>query len=286
MQASQVHRFPSQWRDIPARMYSSLLAHWPEYLMEAAQLFLYMISAGIFTTLVQSPVSSLYGWIPSALLRRAVIGIALGLTSIALVYSPWGRQSGGHFNPAITITYWRLGKVQTSDALFYVAAQIVGGTAGVAVLSLLVGDLFRLPPVNYVLTQPGFGGLWLAFAAELILSFLLMSTILFATNRLSIARYTGLFTGALVALFIVFEQPISGMSLNPARTLASALPAESWRGWWIHSVGPVIGMLFAVDVSERLFHWPMNACAKLYHDNGKRCILCGRQPGQQPNSLS
>lgn len=220
------------------------------------------------------------------MLRRAVIGIALGLTSIALVYSPWGRQSGGHFNPAVTITYWRLGKVQTSDALFYVAAQIVGGTAGVAVLSLLVGDLFRLPPVNYVLTQPGFGGLWLAFAAELVLSFLLMSTILFATNRLSIARYTGLFTGALVALFIVFEQPISGMSLNPARTLASALPAESWRGWWIYFVGPVIGMLFAVDVSERLFHWPMNACAKLYHDNDKRCILCGRQPGQQPNSLS
>jgi aquaporin Z len=286
MQVFQVHRFASDWRDIPARMYSSLLAHWPEYLMEAAQLFLYMISAGIFTILVQSPASSLYGWIPSPLLRRAVIGVALGLTSIVLVYSPWGRQSGGHFNPAITITYWRLGKVKTLDALFYVAAQIAGGTAGVAVLSLLVGDLFRLPPVNYVTTQPGSGGLWLAFAGELILSFFLMSTILFASNRLNIARYTGLFTGALVALFITFEQPISGMSLNPARTFSSALPAESWRGWWIYFVGPVIGMLFAIDVGERLFHWPMNACAKLYHDNDKRCIFCGRQPGKPLNSSS
>lgn len=286
MQVSQILRFPSHWRGAPARMYSSLFTHWPEYLMEASQLFLYMISAGIFTTLVQSPASSIYEWIPSPLLRRAVIGVALGLTSIVLVYSPWGRQSGGHFNPAVTITYWRLGKVKTSDALFYVAAQIGGGTAGVAILSLLVGDLFRLPPVNYVITQPGSGGLWLAFAAELILSFLLMSTILFATNRLSIARFTGLFTGALVTLFITFEQPISGMSLNPARTFASALPAESWRGWWIYVVGPVIGMLLAIDVGQRLFHWPMNACAKLYHDDEKRCIFCGRQPRQQPNSLT
>ena len=252
-----------------------LSGHWPEYLMEAAQLSLYMMSAGTFRVLFQSPASPVHDWIFSELLRRALIGLAMGLTSVALVYSPWGRRSGAHFNPAITVAYWRLGRVNTADGLFYALSQFVGGTVGVLLISVVYGDLFRMAPVSYAATQPGRKGPWWALVAELFISFLLMSTILFMTNRQALARYTGFVTGTLVALFITFESPLSGMSMNPARSFSSAWPGGFWRTIWIYFVGPVIGMLLAVE-AYKLLQLPMRACAKLYHDNDKRCIFCGR----------
>ena len=111
-----------------------LSGHWPEYLMEAAQLSLYMMSAGTFRVLFQSPASPVHDWIFSELLRRALIGLAMGLTSVALVYSPWGRRSGAHFNPAITVAYWRLGRVNTADGLFLCFVAIRGGHSRCSVL--------------------------------------------------------------------------------------------------------------------------------------------------------
>lgn len=254
----------------------ALRDHWPEYLMEAAELGLFMISAGVFTIVIENPASPVHRWIPSELLRRALVGAAMGLTSIGLVYSPWGKQSGAHFNPAVTLAFWRLGKVKTADLLLYVIAQFAGGIAGVLLVSRMLRDLFRLPPVSYVATRPGSKGPWWALIAEIFISFLLMSIVLFATNKPRFAKYTGVFTGALVALFITFEAPLSGMSMNPARTFSSAVPAGFWRDLWIYFAGPVLGMLLAVEARQRLFHLPMAACAKIYHDNEKRCIFCGR----------
>ncbi len=249
--------------------------HWPEYLMEAAELGLFMISAGIFTTAIQNPASPVREWIRSELQRRALVGALMGLTSIGLVYSPWGKQSGAHFNPAVTLAFWRLGKVKMADLLLYVVAQFAGGIAGVLLVSRMLSKLFRLPPVRYVATLPGAKGPWWALIAEICISFSLMSTVLFATNKPRIAKYTGVFTGALVALFITFEAPLSGMSMNPARTIASAVPAGLWRDLWIYFAGPVFGMLLAVEARKSLLHLPMRACAKIYHDNEKRCIFCG-----------
>jgi aquaporin Z len=244
--------------------------------MEAAELCLFMVSAGVFTLIIQSSALPVRDAIPSPLIRRALVGAAMGLTSIALVYSPWGRQSGAHFNPAITFVFWRLGKVKTLDAIGYVIAQFPGGIAGVLFVSGLLGDSFRDAPVNYVATLPGPAGLGWALVAELFISFLLMSTVLFATNRQRLAKYTGLLTGSLVAMFITFEAPLSGMSMNPARTFSSAFAAGIWQGLWIYFVAPPVGMLLAVEARKHLFSLPMRACAKLYHDNDKRCIFCGR----------
>lgn len=202
----------------------------------------------------------------------------MGAVSIALVYSPWGRRSGAHANSAITFTYWRLGKIKTLDALSYVIAQLIGGVSGVALVSVLMGGLFRLPPVMYVATQPGPKGVWWAFTAEFLISFLLMSTILSVTNRPALAKYTGFFLGFLVASFLTFEAPLSGMSMNPARTLSSALPSWLWQGVWAYLAGPTGGMLMAAEVRKRLIRAPMRACAKLYHDEHTRCIFCGHNP--------
>jgi aquaporin Z len=264
----------------------SLRNHWPEYLMEAVLLGLYMMSAGIFSVLLHTPRSPIGCWVYSRFLHELLYGVAMGVTSTALVYSPWGRRSGAHANSAITLAYWKLGKIKTFDALFYVAAQVAGGVSGVAAISLLLGDSFRLAPVRYVVTQPGPQGVWWALMAELAISFVLMSTILSTTNRPALARYTGLFTGFLTLLFITVEAPLSGMSMNPARTLSSAIPGWLWMGVWIYLVGPIAGMLLAVEVRKRVLRAPMRACAKLYHDNHVRCIFCGNnlnQPTGLPN---
>ncbi len=88
---------------------NTLSRHWPEYLMEAASLGIFMISAGLVTVILEHPASPIWQVIPDPLFRRFVIGVAMGLTAIAIIYSPWGKQSGAHINPAVTLTFFRLG---------------------------------------------------------------------------------------------------------------------------------------------------------------------------------
>src|SRR5262249_62002138 len=126
--------------------------HWPEYLIEAAGLALFMISAGAFGTLLEYPQSPVRGMFPDPFLRRALIGIAMGATAIGLIYSTWGRQSGAHFNPAVTLAFSRLGQVAPWDGGFFVIAQFLGGLAGVLGISALLGHAFRRPPAGFVVT--------------------------------------------------------------------------------------------------------------------------------------
>jgi aquaporin Z len=113
---------------------------------------------------------------------------------------------------------------------------------------------------------PGPHGAGVAFVAELLISFILMSVIL----RLSGSRMTGVVAGILVATYITFEDPFSGMSMNPARTFGSAFVGQVWSNLWIYFVAPPLGMLLAAEVYRR----PVG-CAKLHHQNNRRCIHCG-----------
>src|SRR6516164_2111904 len=164
---------PTQGR----RVFEVLRHHWPEYLMEAAGLGLFMISAGAVTTLFEYPGSPLNQAIGSAFVRRSLIGLGMGLTAIGLTYSPWGQQSGAHLNPAVTLTFLRLGKVRSHDASFYVVAQILGGLAGVLAVWAVLHESFRRPPVRFVTTLPGEAGEAAAFLAEFLISFVMMETI-------------------------------------------------------------------------------------------------------------
>jgi aquaporin Z len=202
------------------------------------------------------------------------MGLAMGLTAVALIYSPWGKQSGAHLNPAVTLTFWRLGKIETWDAVFYVIAQFAGGAIGVLLVLGVVGRAFADAPVSYVATLPGTAGPAAAFVAEVAMTFLLMATVLSATNVPALARFTGLFTGGLVMLYITFEAPVSGMSLNPARSFASAAPSGLWTGYWIYIVAPLLGMLLAAQAYVTLAGAGKVSCAKLHHQNTKRCIFC------------
>jgi aquaporin Z len=283
---SSPDRTPGKWRGRTGRgaqaagpaagPLDALGRHWPEYLMEAAGLGLFMVSAGLFGTLLFHLGSPLVALSPDPLARRALMGLIMGLTAIGLIYSPWGQQSGAHLNPAVTLTFWRLRKIATWDAVFYVLAQFAGGALGVLVVVALLGALFADPPVSYVATVPGAAGAAVALLAEAVISFGLMIIILLTTNTPRLMRLTGVFAGCLVGLYITFEAPLSGMSMNPARTLASALPGNLWHGLWIYFVGPTIGMLLAVDAYRLIRRTPDVVCAKLNHHTHRRCIFrCG-----------
>jgi aquaporin Z len=257
----------------------SLRLHWPEYLMEAGESGIYLFSACTVATLLWHPASPIQPRLPSDAVRRMLMGLAMGATIIAIVLSPWGKQSGAHFNPAVTFTFYRLRKMALWDAVFYCAAQLLGAVAGVALASLVLQGAPANKAVRYAATVPGIYGDAIAFAAELTISFILMSAILFASNREALASYTHYFAAILVALYIAFESPISGMSTNPARTFGPALYAGYWHTLWIYFIGPPLGMLAAADVLlARDRKGPY--CAKLHHHNDKRCIF--RHSGQPP----
>jgi aquaporin Z len=245
--------------------------HLPEYLMEAALLGLFMISAGTFTLLFEYPHSPLHQAITNSDLRRFLIGMAMGTTAIALIYSPWGKQSGAHMNPAVTITFYRLGKVKSQDAVFYILFQCLGGLAGVYLVSLIFDRAFTQPPISYIVTVPGALGWSGALLGEGTIAFIMM--VLLTSNHPQLNRYTGLFSGCLVMLYVTLEAPFSGFGMNPARSLASALPAQIWTGFWLYAIVPPIGMLAAAGVYTYRFGNRAVKCAKLQHDRHQRCIF-------------
>jgi aquaporin Z len=260
----------NQWSD---RMFDALKQHWPEYLMEGAELGLFMISACAFTVLLYHPSSVVAQSIHNEVLRRVLMGTAMGSTAVAIIFSPFGKRSGGHFNPSVTLTFFRLGKIEAWDAAFYALFQFAGAVAGVLIASLVLGSLVAHMSVNYAATVPGQAGATAAFVAEVAITFILMTVILNVSNSKRLSRWTGLFAGALVATYISIESPISGMSMNPARTFGSAFGAHVWTSLWIYFTAPPMGMLLAAEVYQRMKAGRAVACAKLHHHNNQRCIF-------------
>jgi aquaporin Z len=261
-----------------ATLNTALREHWPEYLIEAWALGSFMVSAGIVATLLGAPESPLYRAIPGVMWRSVAGGIAMGLTAIALIHSSWGKRSGAHMNPAVTLTFLRLGKIRPWDALFFVLAQVLGGTAGVMLVAALFGHAFTDPPVSYAATLPGPQGPGVAFFAELAISAFLMLVLLSLSSSGRFARFTGIAAGCLVATYIAFESPLSGMSMNPARSFASAAPGMQWQHFWIYLTAPVLGMLAGAQFFLTLTGARRALCAKLLHPLDVRCIHCGHEP--------
>jgi aquaporin Z len=257
-------------------MLNSIRTNWPEYLIEGFGLGVFMTSACVFSVLLFHPNSTLLQIVPSAFYRRVLMGLAMGFTAIAIIYSPLGKRSGAHINPATTITFFRLRKIKSEDAFLYIFAQFVGATSGVLLSALFLGKQLADPAVNYAVTLPGQDGIPAAFIGEAGITFLLMSAVLVISNNNSIARYTGIAVGLLVALYITFEASISGMSMNPARTFGSAFSARNWQSIWLYFIAPLAGMLAAAELYMMTHGKSRVVCAKLHHQNSQRCIFnCG-----------
>ena len=241
--------------------------------MEAGELAFFMISAGLVTSLLDHPSSVVRQGLPDPTARRLIIGLLMGATAIVIVHSPWGRQSGAHMNPSLTLTFLRLGKVAPLDAAFYVTAQFVGAVVGITVAAAIIGPALASPDVRYISTTPGSFGRGAAFIAEMTISFVLMLTVLTTSNAMKLAKFTPWLVGILIATYITVEAPLSGMSMNPARTFGPALFGHIWGALWIYFAAPPLGMLLAAELYVRIRGAHAVWCAKLHHLNHKRCIF-------------
>jgi aquaporin Z len=254
----------------PATVVAAL--HWREYLIEGGALATFMLSACMVGVLLDHPGSRAHAALAHPLMRRAVAGALMGLTAILIIHSPWGRRSGAQINPAVTLTFLRLRRIAPHDAAGYVLAQFTGALLGVMLAHVLLGDALAHPTVHYVATRPGMAGVLVAFGAEATISALLMTMVLETGRSQRWKRYTGLIAGVLVALFITVEAPLSGMSMNAARTLGSAFAARDWTALWVYFAAPLGGMLLAAELFLRRRGRSDIPCGKFAH--AEPCLFC------------
>lgn len=261
--------------------------HWRLYIYEGAELAIFMISACCFTVWLFDPAYPALHLLAGSALRRLLMGIAMGATAILIIHSPMGKRSGAHFNPAITMTYLRLGKIAIWDAVFYVIFQFLGGAFGVAVSAIILGAAIAVPSVDYAVTVPGAHGTAAAFFAELFMAGLLMAVVLWFSNRPSFAPYSSHLVGILIMFYILLFEPVSGFSINPARTTGSAIFAHVWTAVWIYFVAPYAGMMIAAEIYVRHYGKDTILCAKMHPDPSYPCpFLCNFPFHLHPNTGS
>jgi aquaporin Z len=254
-----------------ASIAEALQRHWKEYLMEAAELAVLMFCICLFGTLLYSNASPINRFGLSATGKASLMGVAIAVATCWIIRSPFGRRTGAHFNPAITIAYFYLGRVHRWDALCYVASQFTGALAGVFAAHQILGERLSTPPVCYVITTPGYDGSLIAFVAEFALSGLLMGVVLFATNHRRLARFSPFIVALITVSYYAFCPSLSGFSVNPARSFSSAIFAWIWQGIWVYFVAPCLGMLAAAFIYVSSEGRQEVYCAKVFHDLRSPC---------------
>jgi len=233
-----------------------------------------MVGFGLFAVAVfWSSGSPLAGLPLGPGLRRLVTGFFFAGGATIIIYSPLGQLSGGHVNPSVTLGFLSLGKISRPDAAFYIASQLAGGVAGVALLSALVlGALGWSDAIAVGTTRPGPGfPVPVVFAAEVFITFILMLGILLISNRQRIAHLTPAIAGTIVMTEVWLEAHVSGTSLNAARSLAPAIFSGIWEHHWIYWTAPIIGAQLAALAYRVAPRTAPVLCCKLYHTDRYRC---------------
>ncbi|MFZ1882020.1 MAG: aquaporin [Rhodoplanes sp.] len=256
----------------------ALRRHWPEYAIEGWALGMFMISASVATVLLYDPRSPTFGLIENEFWKRALMALAMAGTAAAIIYSPWGKRSGAHMNPAFTLSFWVMGKINTVDAVYYALFQFVGGLCGSLLSYVLTGGLLADPRANWAVTVPGPQGVAAALFSELIIAFILMFVVAVMLNS-KFDQLIGIVAGGLIFLYVLYESPYSGFGMNPARSFSSALPADTWTAFWVYLIAPPTGMLTAVFVHSYVLGLPADFTQpKLNPNYVTRCIHSGFEP--------
>ena len=227
------------------------------YLIEAAGLAGFVIVAGLTVIFLEHPsLPVMHGVLSQHLAtRRIILALVMGVY-IAAVTAWFGQSTGAQFNPAVTVSFLCLGKMTLANSAGYIAAQLAGAASGILLLSWFTGGLFSHPLINYSVTEPKVPhGMMGAFIAECIISFILMFSVLATASSNRFEKYVPLLSGVCIFAFIAVELPFSGMSMNPARSIAASLAAGKWKYIWIYIVAPVISMLAATEIFSR---WKKN----------------------------
>ena len=175
------------------------------------------------------------------------ISMIFGLVIMAMIYS-YGDISGAHFNPAVTISFWAARRISFKDAGRYIAAQIIGAVLAAAILRMMFPDFITLG-----VTAPT-GHIVQSFILEMLLAFFLMTVILnVSTGHMEKGIMAGISIGAAVFIAAALGGPVSGASINPARSLGPALLAGDFSHLWIYMTAPILGTVAAVP-AFRIIH--------------------------------
>ena len=248
------------------QMIASFQKNWKHYLQEALGLAIFMISACFFGAILESTNSPVHHAIRNDMFRLILMGVLMGITALFIFYSPLTAPSGSQINPAVTITFLRLGRMCPWDALFFMLFQIAGGVLAVLLMQVLMGNLLTNAPVFSVITVPGKYGTTAAVLLEFVIAFGTMTMILITSGSETQKKYTRNIAAFLVCTWVILAGPISGFGMNPARSFASALAANMWTAFWIYLVMPIAGMLCAAEC----YLWYKKSANKRQYTKGKK----------------
>jgi aquaporin Z len=177
-------------------------------------------------------------------ISRTAAVIAPGAAVMAMIYA-WGPLSGLHINPAVTFAFTGRGVFPPRWVVPYWVAQFAGAICAALFLQVMFGDVSA--GGNYPISTTG--GQWKSLVMEIVLTAILVSVILnTATGHRSIGHNAAIAVGATVALLGLFASPISGASMNPARTLGPDIVSTNFTGWWVYVIGDLIGAAIAVVI--------------------------------------
>jgi aquaporin Z len=252
----------------PWRVFVSELAGTALLLLIGLSLVILMFGSG-------SPLVSL---IPNEGLRRLITGFLFGTTGACIALSPVGKVSGAHINPAVTLAFRLMGKLDLQTTLGYIGAQLIGAVLGSLPL-LLWGAMGSSVAFGATLPGPGVP-LTRAFLGEMITTFAMVALLAVFLAFRRLRPFTPAIFPPLYALMVWAEAPISGTSTNPARSLGPSVISGQWQGWWIYWIGPLAGMLVAVLACS--FLGKRIEVAKLYYFDSDRDRLFRRQAAPRP----
>jgi len=248
--------------------------HWPEYgseLLGTAFLVFIAVSAVTFNLGLGSPLAVV---LPNSSARRLITGLLLAGSGSLVAISPLGKLSGAHLNPAVSLAFWLQGKMHQHDLVGYLASQLLGAALGAGLVVLIWRE--RAASVHNGVTAPGVGyPIWSVFLIEMGCTCLLVLAIFLFVSSHRLMHWTPLMTWLLVALIYWQAAPISGSSLNPARSFGPALVSWFWYDQWLYYLASPIGALLAVVFFRSLRIVGINdvLTAKMFHAPRYRCIF-------------
>ena len=183
------------------------------------------------------------------------VALTFGFVIVALIYS-FAHVSGAHFNPAVTIAFYSMGEFDRKRVLPYISAQILGAiAASITLFYLLQEDFNQLSEVSYLGATLPHGSVAQSFGFEFLLAFILMLVIsASAVHGKAIKDFAGIAIGFTVGLEAMFAGPITGASMNPARSIGPAIVSGHFEHLWLYVVATILGALLAALVYVKLIH--------------------------------
>lgn len=245
--------------------------HWPEYFAEAAGTA-WNLAVGLCAIFFDFSDGWMSHHVPSVSLRLLITGLIYSGSGSLFAVSPLGKLSGAHINPSVTLAFWLRKKMSGHDAIGYILFQYLGAIVAAAIVIPLWGA--RATAVNDGMTFPGNNyNVPIAFAAEVFMTGLLVLTIFVFVSDKRTMRWTPIAVWLLVAAEVWQGAPISGTSLNPARSFGPALIAWRWRSQWIYLLSPLCGSVAAVLVFRFAAANRRLLSGKMFHSSLYRSIF-------------